>query len=406
MYYSAIGFLAILILLIENQDILLRQRGGMELPAAWRVYRRFLFSVLAYYATDVLWGVIGSLGLPRLLFADTTVYFLAMAVCVLFWTQYTVTYLNEDSAFGRFLMLAGRVFCVAAAALTLANVFTPLLFTVDADCAYTARPLRYVLLAVQILLLLLLAVFAFSGYLHDRGASGKRYRTIALFGVIMALFLTIQLWFPLLPLYSIAFMLGISLLHSFVVNDEKEAVKEELRGTLLREQLQHEKLKSAIELAYTDPLTGAKNKHAFIEAEERLDSEIDSRTAPDFAALAFDLNDLKRVNDTQGHEVGDHWIVEACRLIGACFHRSDVYRIGGDEFAVIAQGPDFEDLDALLDAFEQRMAENAAVGAVVLAAGCARYDPLRDNSFSAVLGRADEQMYIRKHLLKSQEGVN
>ena len=57
MYYSAIGLLAILILLIENQDILLN-RGAARVRPAWQAYRHFLFAVLAYYVTDTLWGAL------------------------------------------------------------------------------------------------------------------------------------------------------------------------------------------------------------------------------------------------------------------------------------------------------------------------------------------------------------
>ncbi len=100
MYYSAIGLLAVLILLIENQDVILNQEGAFEKPA-WRVYRRFLFAVLTYHILDIFRGVIESMKLPNLLFANTTFYFIAMAVGVLFWVEYTVVYLDEESGFGK-----------------------------------------------------------------------------------------------------------------------------------------------------------------------------------------------------------------------------------------------------------------------------------------------------------------
>ena len=89
MYYSAIGLLAVMILLIENRDILFKRGGAFATPA-WRAYRRFLYTVLVYYITDVLWGVLESRKLAGLLFADTTVYFVAMAAGILCWTQYIV----------------------------------------------------------------------------------------------------------------------------------------------------------------------------------------------------------------------------------------------------------------------------------------------------------------------------
>ena len=229
MYYSAIGLLAALILLIVNQDILLNPQTTFKKPA-WNVYRRFLIAVLAYYVTDVLWGLLESQKLALPLFVDTTVYFVAMAAGVLFWAEFTVTYLEEDSSYGRVLVLAGRILAGLITLLSLVNIFVPVLFTVDANSVYSALPIRYAMLACQILLLLLISVHALSSMLRLGDAAGKRhrYRTLASFGFIMAAFLFAQLWFPYLPLYSIAYMLGTCMLHTFVANDEKEEFRREL----------------------------------------------------------------------------------------------------------------------------------------------------------------------------------
>ncbi len=226
MYYSAIGLLAILILLIENQDILLNFRDGFEKPV-WRVYRQFLLAVLAYYVTDILWGFLESRKLALLLFADTTVYFVAMAAGVLFWARFTVAYLDDNSGFGQFLVHAGWTLAGLIAAIAAANLFTPLLFSVSAESVYRALPIRYVILAVQIVMLLLLSGFAFMSFVRQAVEAGKRHRylALALYGMIMALFLFTQLWFPYLPLYTVAYMLGTCLLHAFVLNDEKAAYR-------------------------------------------------------------------------------------------------------------------------------------------------------------------------------------
>lgn len=227
MYYSLIGLLAALILLIENADVLRGRDVALE-GSVWRVYRRFLVAVLAYYATDVLWGVFDGMGAAPLLFVDTTVYYVAMGAGVSFWAQYTVSYLREDTREGRMLVGAGRVVSLAILALAVLNVFVPVIFTVDASCAYHALPLRYCLLVVQIALLLLISVHAIASMVRRRTTSETRYRALALFGLIMAVFLAVQLWFPLLPLYTIAYMLGTSLLHAFVVGDEKEGYRRRL----------------------------------------------------------------------------------------------------------------------------------------------------------------------------------
>ena len=228
MYYSAIGLLAILILFIVNWDVL-RSTKIYDKPA-WNVYKRFLFAVLAYYITDVLWGILEDQKLSTALFIDTTVYFVAMAIGLSFWAEYTVAYLDEKSSFGKSLIVIGRIITGLIIVLAVVNIFTPILFTVDDDCVYNALWSRYVVLALQILFLIVISLHAFSS-MFRRGAEAKKvkYRILGSFGLIMAACLFVQLWFPYLPLYTIAYMLGICLLHAFVVNDEKEDYKKELK---------------------------------------------------------------------------------------------------------------------------------------------------------------------------------
>ena len=187
MYYSVISLLALLTLLMENQDILLNRECAFDKPA-WKVYRKFLFAVMVYYITDILWGFIGSFRLPHLLFADTTVYFVAMAVGVLCWAEYTVAYLDERNEFGKALVLTGRLVAGLITLLAVINIFIPVLFTVDADCSYSALPLRFVMLVVQIVLLLVITGGAWSSALRVNSLKGKG-TALALFGLLMAAFL-------------------------------------------------------------------------------------------------------------------------------------------------------------------------------------------------------------------------
>ena len=148
MYYSTIALLAALVLLVENQDVLFARRDGFDAPT-WKTYRGFLISILVYYATDITWGILESRKLSGPLFLDTSIYFAAMAVGVIFWTQFAVRYMDENSGFGRFLLYAGRILCTAMLVLIVVNVFTPLLFSVDDQCVYRAGPIRYAALGTQ-----------------------------------------------------------------------------------------------------------------------------------------------------------------------------------------------------------------------------------------------------------------
>ena len=162
-------------------------------------------------------------------------------------------------------------------------------------------------------------------------------------------------------------------------------------------------LNEAKEKAYRDQLTGVKSKHAFSESEENLNAEITAGTVGGFAVTICDINGLKAVNDTQGHKAGDAFIKNACMIICKIFDHSPVFRIGGDEFAVISQGSDYEMIDTLIEKMETRNCEAKQNGDVIIACGMSRFDPDCDQSVSAVFERADERMYANKKRLKGIE---
>ena len=103
MTYSIIGILASIVLLIINRDILWKK----ETEETQKNYRYFLYGVLAYYITDMLWGILEAHHLTAILFADTSIHFIAMAGAVALWTRYVVSYLNEKNTFGSFLYHTG-----------------------------------------------------------------------------------------------------------------------------------------------------------------------------------------------------------------------------------------------------------------------------------------------------------
>ena len=74
-----------------------------------------------------------------------------------------------------------------------------------------------------------------------------------------------------------------------------------------------------------------------------MDERISGTEEPAFAAVLFDINNLKLVNDTQGHNAGDTYIRKATHIICQYFSHSQVFRIGGDEFAVVLEGQDFQE---------------------------------------------------------------
>ncbi len=226
-WYALIGLIALAVLVVENYGVLFRRDGRQESPQI-RIYRYFLFGIMAYYITDVLWGLLDSWRLNALLYADTVVYYIAMAVGVLLWTQYVVTYLAEDDAFSRFLSSAGRIFFAVVVTITVINCFTPVLFWFDGNGTYHACPARHAQLICQILMLLLTSAYTRRAMRRTEHARRNRYRAIFMFGLVEALLLLVQLKYPFLPLYTIGYMLGSCLLHTFVVSGEMAEYRQEI----------------------------------------------------------------------------------------------------------------------------------------------------------------------------------
>lgn len=166
-----------------------------------------------------------------------------------------------------------------------------------------------------------------------------------------------------------------------------------------QEQEYARQLAQAQSKASTDALTGVKNKMAFLEAEAWLDRRIAEGRRPEFAMVVLDVNGLKQVNDTDGHQAGDAYLQAACRIICGIFQYSPVFRVGGDEFAVIAQGQDYSCIHALVEQVDAHNLRASAAGEVVIACGMALYED--DSSAAAVFQRADHRMYQNKSWLKS-----
>jgi diguanylate cyclase (GGDEF)-like protein len=115
----------------------------------------------------------------------------------------------------------------------------------------------------------------------------------------------------------------------------------------------------------------------------------------------FDVNDLKTINDTLGHEAGDEYIKSACKVICRQFTHSPVFRIGGDEFVTILKGDNYADRDALMSSFRDTIRQNQQNGKVIVASGLAVYDNSEDSSYNDVFKRADNSMYEQKRALKA-----
>ena len=160
------------------------------------------------------------------------------------------------------------------------------------------------------------------------------------------------------------------------------------------------------ELAHKDSLTGIKNKAAYDEATALLDEKI-SAGAAEFCIAMVDVNFLKKINDTYGHERGNIYLLNASRLICSVFGAEHVYRIGGDEFVVILEDEKVSLSKYFVTQFKAEMerknsnASSEQWEKVSAAVGLATYRAGVDKTADEVFKRADKDMYENKLAMKA-----
>ena len=166
-----------------------------------------------------------------------------------------------------------------------------------------------------------------------------------------------------------------------------------------QEQEYETNLATARAEANMDALTGVKNKHAYVDLETQLNEKIGEDESVDFAIVVCDVNDLKKVNDTHGHNAGDNLIKSTVSIISTIFRGGEVFRVGGDEFAVILIDEEMSNIDDMMGQIAKHNELNKAAGEVVIACGMSRYEA-GDSNVEMVFERADAQMYQNKEWLK------
>ncbi|MEW6519640.1 MAG: diguanylate cyclase [Thermodesulfobacteriota bacterium] len=153
-------------------------------------------------------------------------------------------------------------------------------------------------------------------------------------------------------------------------------------------------------LSITDELTGLLNRRGFMMmAKKQL--RIADRNQGKLFLLFADVDNLKWVNDTYGHDIGDMLLVKVAKLL-ASFRRSDIIaRLGGDEFAVLlSDSSRTGEEKKISDRFEtllQEENEKKELGFVIgISFGVVAYDNHKPCEIEELIARADKLMYLSK----------
>jgi diguanylate cyclase (GGDEF)-like protein len=180
---------------------------------------------------------------------------------------------------------------------------------------------------------------------------------------------------------------------------DTQTLSDTLRRTALcaiKRSLLESELRS---LALTDDLTCLYNRRAFLGlAGQQL--RVARRNAQGLLLFFADVDNLKEINDTHGHQEGDLALIRIADALEETFRNSDVIaRLGGDEFAVMALEASCEDREIILRRLAKSLKRSNADESryqLSLSIGMARFDPQHPVTLGKLIANADEAMYEDK----------
>lgn len=184
-------------------------------------------------------------------------------------------------------------------------------------------------------------------------------------------------------------------------NQELEAANQELAKAKALLEKQAEELQA---LSLQDSLTGLYNHRGFMTLAEH-QFKIAERHFGNLTLMFIDLDDLKYINDTYGHAMGDRAIIATAQILQASYRQSDVIgRLGGDEFAVLHICKDFHCSEVLRERLEKHVEQYNALPEhpfnLSFSVGFSHYDPKKHTSLKEMLAEADAAMYEEKKAKK------
>lgn len=139
---------------------------------------------------------------------------------------------------------------------------------------------------------------------------------------------------------------------------QQEVLKCTAVARLVASQIRiHQQMEMLNRMAYTDPLTGAMNRRAFLERTEMLMARFRGEGRP-FAVVLLDLDRFKSINDRFGHSGGDGMLCGVVNVLRDNIRKKDMLaRLGGEEFAVVLDGATLMEAEMFAERFRGLVAD-------------------------------------------------
>ncbi|WP_019011156.1 GGDEF domain-containing protein [Deinococcus aquatilis] len=212
-------------------------------------------------------------------------------------------------------------------------------------------------------------------------------------------------WIPLTDLNDTSYLFAVTRRHQAPAWSPRDQALLAAAARTVRIAFERQEHLRLIEQAsLTDSLTGLANRRAFNGASENMGA----RSSQVFGLISIDIDGLKQVNDTLGHQWGDLLLQEFGEALQEQFREQDqVFRLGGDEYVVLLPACRPEQTQLMLDRVQRaadwvrRRPELQACGA---SAGMA-FSPEDGHTLASLTNTADVRMYLNKKQRQQQRAL-
>ena len=172
-----------------------------------------------------------------------------------------------------------------------------------------------------------------------------------------------------------------------------------LRRTILYSLERHEILESLYKTTIKDELTGLYNRRGLYTLGEQ-QIQLSKRHDDDIFVFFLDLDGMKEINDTLGHEFGDKALISTANVIHKSFRNTDILsRIGGDEFVILAVKAQYEFIPVMIERIKEYITEENNSNdsyQISLSIGVSRIDLSDESPLDEAIKKADKEMYKSK----------
>lgn len=349
-----------------------------------KAYRRLLSWCVFFCLQDAVWGLTASFWKGDTpLFVSSSLFHLSTVVTANFWLYFVLTYLKNEIRWPKFYRFLGIGIAAFQLALVVSNFFTPTVFTVS-DGQYVTEKYRNIAFLNQYLFYAIVCVITALAFIRAKGDIRKKYLAVFMFVLAPTLMGVFQLLYPDAPFYSVGTFIGCSIIHVFIVSKEH-----------------NDRLMIASTI---DSLTNVYNRNVYEEDYLRF---VNASVPDNLEFFSIDINGLKEVNDSQGHEAGDELIRGAASCIQKAFAGSGrIYRVGGDEFVVVISS------DVEGSYYKNRLVDETLnwkgnkVKEISLSIGYVEKRAMPKADLVEIKNAADQMMYRDKEMFYMTKGVD